>query len=79
MVSEGFVFIFLTLYYLIISKNWIGSVFFGFLMNVSCSSITIFFLPESPMWLYDKKNYIECHKVFKQMCEFNEVKNYPKI
>lgn len=35
-------------------------------------SILLFWLPESPKWLYDKKRYVECQKVLLYMNKVNK-------
>lgn len=52
-VTEALVYIILTIYFRYINKNWYWSIFFGFIINLVCTILTIILLPESPMWLYD--------------------------
>jgi hypothetical protein len=54
---EAVVYILLTIYFRYISKNWIWSVFIGLILNLICTGLTIALIPESSMWLYDKKHY----------------------
>jgi hypothetical protein len=59
-VMEAVVYIMLTIYFRYISKNWIWSVFVGLILNLVCTLLTIILIPESSMWLYEKKRYKEC-------------------
>ena len=53
-VMDALVYIFLTIYFRYISKNWIWSVFVGLILNLVCTLLTIILIPESSMWLYEK-------------------------
>ena len=50
-VSEGLIYINLTLYYFLIDKHWLYPYLFGMTLNL-VSLIAIMFLPESPKWLH---------------------------
>ncbi len=72
-VMEAVVYILLTIYFRYINKNWIWSVFVGLILNLVCTLLTIILIPESSMWLYDKKRYKECYQVIKYMAAFNSI------
>ena len=58
------------LYFRYISKNWIFLELVGVLLS-AVSAITIWFLPESPIYLHSKKRYDEARDVFKYISKVN--------
>jgi hypothetical protein len=67
---EGSVFIYLTIYYYYISKNWVWTQWVGAGFNV-VACILLLWLPESPKYLYSEKRYKECIDVLQQMKKVN--------
>ena len=58
--AEGMCVIYVTIYFRYISKKWFWLELFGLGQGVLTMILTIFFIPESPKWLYDNKKYKEC-------------------
>jgi MFS family permease len=69
--SEGAIFIYLTLYYYYISKEWVWTQVYGAATNV-VTCILLFWIPESPKYLYSEKRYKECVEVLQKMKKFNQ-------
>jgi hypothetical protein len=61
------------LYFEVISKNWYWYQIFWFPFAV-VATIALFFIPESPKFLYEKRRFDECRKVFNYIARFNRVK-----
>jgi MFS family permease len=61
-VSEGSVYIWITLYYRYLSKEWKWTVVFAAVEAFLSVVVVILILPESPKWLYKEKRYEECQK-----------------
>jgi len=70
-ISEGAIYIYITLYYRLISKDWKPVFIFALILNVVVWCIVVVILPESPKWLYNKKKYKECKQAFDKMANFN--------
>jgi len=63
--------IYITTYFLFISKNWIGTAWIGeFLVTISFLC-TWAFIPESPKWLYVKERYSDLRAVLIYMARVN--------
>ena len=73
--SEGFVFVILTLLFRFVSKDWRLSVTIGLEELVVGYLILAFVLPESPKWLYDKGRYKECSEALSSMAKINKIQN----
>ena len=73
-VCEGLIYIWLTLYYRYISKEWKWTVAMAALEAFISLVIVIFILPESPKWLYKEKRYEECQKALLYSAAKNAVK-----
>lgn len=56
-ISEGAIYIYITLYYRFVSKNWKPVFVFALILNLFVWASVVFILPESPKWLYNKKKY----------------------
>lgn len=72
-VSEGLVYIWLTIYYKYISKDWYWTAIVPTVVN-TLVLVALVFLPESPKWLYDQQRYKDCAKVFEKMSKMNNKK-----
>jgi len=72
-ISEGFVYIVLTIYFRYISKNWFWTIAFGTFLQAFTLFNLYLFVPESPKWLYDQKRYLECQKTLRYMARRNGV------
>ena len=70
-VSEAMVFIYLTIYYKYISKDWFWTVAFGLCLNIVGLVFLVFLLPESPRFLFYKKRLKECEEVLRIMAKSN--------
>lgn len=57
---EGGTLIWITLYYMFIGKNWKAHVMFGAGLAGTSFLTVLFFVPESPKWLYSKGRFEEC-------------------
>lgn len=82
-VSEAMVFIYLTIYYKYISKDWFWTVAFGLSLNI-VGLVFLLFLPESPRYLFYKKRFKECEEVLRAMAKYNgrpdvEIEFYSQI
>lgn len=55
-----------------ISKNWVYYQIFGISVNALCVVVG-FFLPESPKFLYESKQYDKCREVLRYISKFNGV------
>ena len=55
--TEGVIFIILTLYFRYISKEWRYSVIIGIIEGSLAYASLLLILPESPKWQYDKGLY----------------------
>ena len=69
-VSEGAIYIYLTIYYRFISKDWYPTLLFALVQNYLVLLILLC-MPESPMFLYSQKRYSECARVLKLMARIN--------
>jgi len=75
MLVDGACLIWISIYYLYISKNWLYLLIFGaFLTGVS--NIAMFLMPESPKFYYGQKNYDLARKSLRYIARFNKVKDY---
>lgn len=70
---EGTVIIYLTLYFVYINRVWRYIFIYAILSGLTAFIISLFFLTESPKWLYEKKKYKECYFVLKYMASVNRV------
>ena len=64
-ISEGAIYIYITIYYRYVSKEWKPVFIFALILNLIVWSMVVFILPESPKWLFNKKKYNQCQKAFK--------------
>lgn len=76
-ISEGSIYIFLTIYYKFISRDVSYPLMFGTVLNVVIL-FALIGIPESPKWLYSKKRYEECHDVIRYMAKVNRVDSIEK-
>lgn len=53
--NEGMVYIYLTIYYRYISKNWIPTLIFAISLQSLTILLIVLWVPESPRWLYNTK------------------------
>lgn len=65
--SEGLVYIYISLYYKYVSKDWYNITALATALNGLGVLLAITFLPESPKWLFDQKRYGECQQVLSYM------------
>ena len=68
--SECMIYIYLTIYYKYVSKDWFWTVAFGLCLNV-LGLVFLVFLPESPRYLFYKKRFKECEEVLRIMAKYN--------
>ena len=68
--NEGMIYIYLTIYYQI-NKNWFWTIAFAAALQFITVLLIIFFIPESPKWLYNVKQYNRCYGVLKIMAKRN--------
>lgn len=68
--SEGAIFIYLTIYYYWISKNWVWTQVYGAATNF-VALFLLFWIPESPKFLYSEKRFKECITTLQKMKKFN--------
>lgn len=66
---DGFVVLVIVVYFVYVSRNWYYIILYAATTNFIFLLIGIWFLPESPKWLYDKKRYSECIKVIMMMAK----------
>jgi Na+/melibiose symporter-like transporter len=76
-VSDGSIYIWLTLYYRFISKDWKWTVAVAFVFELISFLGTWAILPESPQWLYSQKRYRECQKSLIFISQINETELPP--
>ena len=70
-ISEGMIYIYLTLYFYYGGKNWEVPVKFSlFLTTLGLAMVSR--MPESPKWLFNQKRYKECHSVLIEMLYLNK-------
>jgi MFS family permease len=62
LIMDGSTYLWLTIYYRWIAKDWIPTIEFAVAYIFVCLLILLFYIPESPKWLYDKKRYAECQE-----------------
>lgn len=77
-VSEGAVYIYLTIYYKYIDKDWYWTAVVPTVVN-TLVLFALVYLPESPKWLYDQKRYKDCRIVLEKMAKMNKTNKLPKI
>ena len=70
--SEGAVFILLTLFFRFVSKEWRWSVAIGILECLIGYTLLYLIVPESPKWQYDQGHYKNCYKTLQYMARFNK-------
>lgn len=70
-IIDGSVSIFVSLYFLRVSKNQDGILIIGMIINVATLIMFWFFVPESPKWLYSKARYQECQQILTRIAKFN--------
>lgn len=76
---EGLILLLMVVYFVFISKSWYWIILYAAVSNIIFLAIAIWFLPESPKWLYDQKRYVDCVRVLKKMANFNGEKDLGKI
>ena len=59
-VTEGSIYIVLTIYYRFISDYWKYQIIFGAFLGLISFIFVLIFVPESPEWLYSQQKYVEC-------------------
>ena len=76
-ISEGMVYIYATVYYRWVSKDWWWTIAFALVLQ----TVTLFLLyrysTESPKWLYNKKKFAECQYTMRYMADWNGVELNP--
>jgi MFS family permease len=72
-IIEGAIYILLTIWYAYISKNWFWTVALGASIALITLFNAFFFLPESPKWLYDKKEFEKSQEILTNMAKINGV------
>lgn len=75
---DAFTFIVIAVYFRFISKHWWPFQLYGIGMNLLCC-LALFFIPESPKYLYSKRRYEEAKKVIRYIAKFNRVKDLTEI
>ena len=70
---EGIIYIYLTIYFRFISKNWLWPQVFGVCLSFVTITLVYLWIPESPKWLYKKQRYEQCNVVFKRIAKFNGI------
>ena len=60
-----------TLYFWFISKNWIWLFMAHYFVILLPATFFMFFVQESPRWLYEKKRYVQLMKVINRIAKFN--------
>lgn len=68
---DGSTYIFLTVYFRYISKNWLYPQIVGLVLTVIPAVAVSLLIPESPKWLFRKGKFKEAHKVLDSMAKFN--------
>lgn len=69
---EGAIYVYLTLYFRYVSKNWLYPEIWGAFTAFVSGLIILFWVPESPKWYYKKARFMECHAVLSKMAKFNK-------
>lgn len=75
--ADGSTTIFISLYFRFISRNWIGFQVCGFVLTC-LSTLGLFFVPESPKYLWSAKKYKEARDKLNYIAKFNMNTNYNK-
>jgi len=70
-ISEGIIYIYLTIYYRLISRNWVYPQILGLVITAAPAIVLAKWMPESPKWLYQKGRYEECCQALEKMAAFN--------
>jgi len=78
-VAEGLTYIWLTIYYRYISKNWVWPEVFSLGMIVVSWTLILVWMPESPKWLYKKGKFQECNVILRRMAAFNGMPEMPSV
>jgi len=71
-INEGLIYLFATIYFGLVAKNWWPFVSIGYAYAI-ISTIGIFFYPESPCYLVKKGLYDEAQKIFEYIQKINRV------
>lgn len=66
--------IWMSLYFAFISKYWLWYELYGFAVVVA-ATVAAFFIPESPLFLYEQKRYDEARDSLRVIAKFNGVKD----
>jgi len=74
-VSESLVGIMIVIYFRYISRNWYWIELYAFCQGVITLLILVYFIPESPKWLYDNQKYEECYNTLNQIASYNGIKS----
>lgn len=69
-INEGTVALYATLWFAVISINWVPFISIGYGISIAVC-ITTYFLPESPCWLVNRRLYDEADKVWEYIAKFN--------
>jgi len=78
-VIEGLTIIWLTIYFVYLTKSWLPIMYWSAASNIVALVISFFWMPESPKWLYTKQRYMECYKTLSKMASFNGRKRHHVI
>jgi len=70
---EGLINLWATLYFMFVSTHWEGFVLLGLILQVF-SCVTVFWIPESPVYLLKTKKFEELKEALKTIGEWNGTK-----
>jgi len=76
---EATVNILLAVYYAYVSKDWRWVILYAVCSGTLALIIGVFFLPESPKWLYEKERFVQCAKSLAYMGKINGVQDMHTI
>ena len=72
MLVDGACLIWISIYYLYISKDWQYLIIFGAVVT-GVSNVAMFIIPESPKYYYSAKKYDLARKSLRYIARFNKV------
>lgn len=75
--SEGAIIIWITLYYVHVSRSWEHLIWVVIGAHFVFAIVMTFALVESPKWLYKNQRYVECYKALTYMGKCNGVESQP--